>query len=121
MREELKKIRDAALADLASSPGEAAIEAVRVRYLGRKGELTTVMKQMRDVAPEAVLDKLEAGRKARRKRRALDPLRVVRPSAFSSDFGRRRRRGLGSPSAEAPHVRAGASNRAWARVSSDRS
>ena len=35
MREELQKIRDAALADLASSPEEAAIEAVRVRYLGR--------------------------------------------------------------------------------------
>jgi phenylalanyl-tRNA synthetase alpha chain len=98
MREELQKIRDAALADLASSPEEAAIEAVRVRYLGRKGELTTVMKQMRDVAPEdrpaigvllneiktelerRIDEALEAARAAdRRKRVATERLDVTLP------------------------------------------
>jgi phenylalanyl-tRNA synthetase alpha chain len=50
MRDELNRIRDAAFADLEGASDEAAIEALRVRYLGRKGELTTVMRQMRDVA-----------------------------------------------------------------------
>ena len=52
MKEALERIRGAAFAELESAGGEDAIEAVRVRYLGRKGELTSLMKQMRDVAPE---------------------------------------------------------------------
>jgi phenylalanyl-tRNA synthetase alpha chain len=51
MREALQRIRAEALAALAQDPSEDAIEAARVRYLGRKGELTTVMREMRDVAP----------------------------------------------------------------------
>jgi phenylalanyl-tRNA synthetase alpha chain len=51
MREALQRIRAEALATLAQGLSEDAIEAARVRYLGRKGELTTVMREMRDVAP----------------------------------------------------------------------
>jgi phenylalanyl-tRNA synthetase alpha chain len=49
MKDALEHIRTAALADLAAERNEAAIEALRVRYLGRKGELTAAMRQMRDV------------------------------------------------------------------------
>jgi phenylalanyl-tRNA synthetase alpha chain len=52
MKDALEQIRTQALASLAGGGDEASIEALRVRYLGRKGELTTVMRLMRDVAAE---------------------------------------------------------------------
>jgi phenylalanyl-tRNA synthetase alpha chain len=52
MREALQQIRSEALAALAAARDEAAIEALRVRYLGRKGELTLAMRALREVAPE---------------------------------------------------------------------
>ncbi|MDX2168246.1 MAG: phenylalanine--tRNA ligase subunit alpha [Deltaproteobacteria bacterium] len=51
MKEALESIRRAAVEALAAARDEAAVEALRVRYLGRQGELTTVVRQMRDVAP----------------------------------------------------------------------
>jgi phenylalanyl-tRNA synthetase alpha chain len=51
MKEALESIRRTAADLLAAARDEAAVEALRVRYLGRQGELTTVVKQMRDVAP----------------------------------------------------------------------
>ncbi len=52
MKDALEQIRAEALANLAAGRDEAAIEALRLRYLGRKGELTTVMRHMRDVPAE---------------------------------------------------------------------
>ncbi|MBI1817033.1 MAG: phenylalanine--tRNA ligase subunit alpha [Deltaproteobacteria bacterium] len=52
MKETLEQIRSAALAALAIAKTDAEIELLRVQYLGRKGELTLVVRQMRDVAPE---------------------------------------------------------------------
>ena len=70
MKNALENIRAAALAALAEAGDEAAVDAVRVRFLGRKGELTTVVRLMRDVAPDdrpamgallnAVKDEVEA-------------------------------------------------------------
>ena len=50
MRADLERIRQAALADLDRCADEGALEAARLRYLGRKGELTAVLRGMRDVA-----------------------------------------------------------------------
>jgi phenylalanyl-tRNA synthetase alpha chain len=52
MKETLEQIRSAALAALAIAKTDAEIELLRVQYLGRKGELTLVVRQMRDVPPE---------------------------------------------------------------------
>jgi phenylalanyl-tRNA synthetase alpha chain len=52
MKEALEQIRNEALAALAAGSDEAAVEALRVRYLGRKGALTGVMRQLRDVPPD---------------------------------------------------------------------
>jgi phenylalanyl-tRNA synthetase alpha chain len=52
MRETLERVRESALAALAAARSETELEQVRVRFLGRKGELTSVVRQMRDVAPE---------------------------------------------------------------------
>jgi phenylalanyl-tRNA synthetase alpha chain len=49
MRSDLERIRQNALAALESSTDESSLEAVRLRYLGRKGELTAVLRGMREV------------------------------------------------------------------------
>ncbi len=52
MKEDLENIRAAALRDLETAETESAIEEIRVRYLGRKGELTAVLRGMGKVSPE---------------------------------------------------------------------
>jgi phenylalanyl-tRNA synthetase alpha chain len=51
MRATLESIHRNALDALASSTSAAAVEDVRVRFLGRKGELTTVIRSLRAVPP----------------------------------------------------------------------
>jgi len=51
MKATLEQIRHDALAALASASTEAEVEQLRVRFLGRKGELTTAMRGLRDVDP----------------------------------------------------------------------
>ena len=51
MREELARLREAALAEIASCRTEAELEAVRIRYLGRKGSLTQVVRGLATVPP----------------------------------------------------------------------
>jgi phenylalanyl-tRNA synthetase alpha chain len=46
MREQLEKIRQEALLALEQASAAAELEALRVKYLGKKGELTGVLKQM---------------------------------------------------------------------------
>ncbi|HEY6419941.1 MAG TPA: phenylalanine--tRNA ligase subunit alpha [Candidatus Binataceae bacterium] len=52
MKEQLEEIRRRAMAELGDDAGESSIEAVRVRVLGRSGELTEIMRGMREV-PQA--------------------------------------------------------------------
>ena len=52
MRAELAELREAALAEVAACRSEEELEAVRVRYLGRKGSLTTVIRGLRDAPAE---------------------------------------------------------------------
>ncbi len=52
MKEALKAITEAALKAVAEVTDEKQIEELRVKYLGKKGELTAILKQMGSVAPE---------------------------------------------------------------------
>jgi phenylalanyl-tRNA synthetase alpha chain len=52
MKEQLEAIRERALAALADGADERQIEGVRVRVLGRSGELTEIMRRMREVPAE---------------------------------------------------------------------
>ena len=52
MKERLEKIRQEALAALANAREGADLEALRVKYLGKKGELTAVLKQMGKLSAE---------------------------------------------------------------------
>ncbi|MCI8888017.1 MAG: phenylalanine--tRNA ligase subunit alpha [Hungatella sp.] len=52
MKERLEKIKDEALKQIESSEALDKLNEIRVAYLGKKGELTSVLKSMKDVAPE---------------------------------------------------------------------
>ena len=52
MKEKLDKIREQALAQIKASDTAEKLNEIRVNILGKKGELTSVLKAMKDVAPE---------------------------------------------------------------------
>jgi phenylalanyl-tRNA synthetase alpha chain len=52
MKAKLKKIEEAALQAAAATATEVELQQVRARYLGRKGEITAVMKGMGQLTPE---------------------------------------------------------------------
>lgn len=52
MKEKLEQIKAEALSKIENSDTLEKLNEVRVNYLGKKGELTAVLKSMKDVAPE---------------------------------------------------------------------
>ena len=52
MKEQLEKIKSEALARIEASDALETLNDIRVAYLGKKGELTSVLKSMKNVAPE---------------------------------------------------------------------
>lgn len=52
MREQLEKIKEEALKQIQSSEALEKLNDIRVNYLGKKGELTNLLKSMKNVAPE---------------------------------------------------------------------
>lgn len=52
MKEKLAKIREEAMKQIETSEELGKLNEVRVAFLGKKGELTSVLKSMKDVAPE---------------------------------------------------------------------
>ena len=52
MKEKLNQIKEEALKQISASTTLDALNDVRVNVLGKKGELTAVLKSMKDVAPE---------------------------------------------------------------------
>ncbi len=52
MKAKLEEIKNASLQAIESVAEAADLEALRIRYLGKKGELTAVLKQMGSLSPE---------------------------------------------------------------------
>jgi phenylalanyl-tRNA synthetase alpha chain len=52
MKEQLERLRASALAEITESSDLSALEAVRVKFLGKKGEITGILKQMGKLTPE---------------------------------------------------------------------
>lgn len=52
MKDQLEKIKQDALKQIEASDALEKLNDIRVAYLGKKGELTSVLKSMKDVAPE---------------------------------------------------------------------
>ena len=52
MKQQLENIRQAALAELQAAQTPAELEELRVKWLGKKGELTAVLKMMGKLSAE---------------------------------------------------------------------
>ena len=52
MKDRLKQIMDEAMAQIDSSDKLDKLNEIKVSFLGKKGELTSILKSMKDVAPE---------------------------------------------------------------------
>ena len=52
MKEQLEKLAGESLEAVASAADMAELDALRVRYLGKKGELTAILKQMGKLSAE---------------------------------------------------------------------
>ena len=52
MKNQLEQIRAAALAAIAEAADGKAVEELRVKYLGKKGEITAILKQMGSLSAE---------------------------------------------------------------------
>lgn len=52
MKEQISKIKENATCEIESSKTLQELNDVRVKYLGKKGELTAVLKGMKDLSPE---------------------------------------------------------------------
>ncbi len=52
IKEQLEKIRESALKQIGDTEGLDMLNDIRVSVLGKKGELTGILKSMKDVAPE---------------------------------------------------------------------
>ena len=87
MREKLQKIRETAIAEIEKSEGLEKLNDVRQTILGKKGELTAVLKGMKDVAPE---DRPKVGQWVNETREAIEALLEEKKVKFEAEALRRR-------------------------------
>ena len=69
MKDKLKKILDDAMTQIDSSEHLDRLNEIKVSFLGKKGELTSVLKAMKDVAPE---DRPKVGQLVNEARKAIE-------------------------------------------------
>ena len=69
MKEKLKAIREEAVSKILESENLDKLNEIRVAYLGKKGQLTEVLKGMKDVAPE---DRPKVGQMVNETRTAIE-------------------------------------------------
>ena len=71
MQEKLKAIREEALKAIEQADMPEKLNDVRVKFLGKKGELTAVLKSMKDVAKE---DRPKVGQMVNETREAIEKI-----------------------------------------------
>ena len=81
MKEKLEKIRSEALAKIEESLDMDKLNEIRVAYLGKKGELTEVLKGMRNVSPE---DRPKVGQMVNDTRAAIEAKLEETKNAFAA-------------------------------------
>ena len=79
MKEKLAKILDNALEQIESSGNLEKLGDIRVSFLGKKGELTSVLKSMKEVAPE---DRPKVGQMVNETREKIEARLDERMKAF---------------------------------------
>ncbi len=83
MKEQLEKIRQLAEAELAECDSAEALEALRVKYLGKKGELTAILKQMGGLSAE---ERPIVGQLANEVRKSIEDTLSERVAAIKSEM-----------------------------------
>lgn len=81
MKEMLQNIKDATLAKIESTDDLNVINEIKVSVLGKKGELTQVLKSMKDVAPE---DRPKVGQMVNETRQAIEEKLEAKTKAINS-------------------------------------
>jgi phenylalanyl-tRNA synthetase alpha chain len=81
MLERIEKIEAEARAAIGAAAGTAELEELRVRYLGRKAELTTILRGIADLPPS---ERGEVGGGANRAQKALEELLAGRAAALDA-------------------------------------
>ena len=81
MRNQLENIKQQALAALQSCQDSKELDALRVKYLGKKGELTAILKQMGKLSPE---ERPIVGQVANEVRQALEEALSARQTELQS-------------------------------------
>src|SRR3954453_23204488 len=95
MIERIDELRAQAEGAIASTDSTAALEELRVRYLGRKAELPNLLRGVAQLPPE---ERGTVGRAANQARQALEGLIEARAGALEAGAGgRRRARGPAGP------------------------
>ena len=82
MKDQLEALRQAAAARIAQAADSPALEDERVRYLGKKGELTAILKQMGKLSAE---ERPVIGQFANEVRAALEGLLKDRGTQLKAD------------------------------------
>lgn len=87
MKEKLQKIRENAIAEIERSEGLEHLNEVRGLILGKKGELTAVLKGMKDVSPE---DRPKVGQWVNETRQAIEELLEAKKAKFEAEAMKRK-------------------------------
>ncbi len=82
MKEKLQKIRESALKEIENSENLEKINEVRQTILGKKGQLTAVLKGMKDVAPE---DRPKVGQWVNETRAAIEEVLEEKIKKFEAE------------------------------------
>ena len=87
MRDKIQLIREKALAEIDKADGLEILNDVRAAILGKKGELTAVLKGMKDVAPE---DRPKVGQWVNETREAVEKLLDEKVKKFEAEALKRK-------------------------------
>ena len=89
MKEKLTKILEDALGQIDRTEQLEHLNDVKVAFLGKKGELTSVLKSMKDVAPE---DRPKVGQLVNEARAKIETRLEEKRAAFEKAFRKKRLR-----------------------------
>ncbi len=79
MKEKLAQLKERALSQITASEGLDKLNDIRVAFLGKKGELTDMLKSLKDVAPQ---ERPAVGQMVNEARAAIEAKLEERKQAF---------------------------------------
>ena len=88
MQEKLLAIKEAAFNEISAAENSGALEEIRVKYLGKKGELTTILRGMGSLSPEErpVVGKLVNEAKSEVEEKLEEAIKKIKEIEKNLDF-----------------------------------